>query len=253
MNSQSPDTAALFGDPTSMTVESGAGNITVLFPDVGNTRRHVQRILTGLDYSVLPIAGYTADTIVDIGANIGGFALYMNQQFPDARCVCFEPSPGAFNYLAENTKDIPNITAHHLGLFSQDSEMTLFDGASQGLQSSLYASAETSQSGTTVTLRHAERALEEFGPKHISILKVDKEGAEMPILLTLAGRLGGVDQVYLEYHSEQDRREIDTLLGETHVLAGASAKAAHRGTNHYLNKALLEAYPDLNVLKIART
>ena len=62
-----------------------------------------------------------------------------------------------------------------------------------------------------------------------------------------------VDQIYLEYHSEQDRREIDTLLVETHVLAGASAKAVHRGTNHYLNKALLEAYPDLNVLKIART
>ena len=50
------------------------------------------------------------------------------------------------------------------------------------------------------------------------MLKVDTEGCEVPIFASLLERLGGVKVIYLEYHSEADRRELDAMLSPTHQL-----------------------------------
>lgn len=177
----------------------------------------------------------------------------MAANFPDVQCHTFEPSPGAFPYLKRNADQFPGrVHAYPFGLFSEDAEMELYEGASQSLQNSLYPSPETSGDAYTVQLRHAGDVLEELGLSGISILKVDTEGAELPILHALSDRLNAIEQVYVEYHSEQDRREIDALLAPTHVLARASACLVHRGTNYYLRSDFLERYPELDTFRISR-
>ena len=243
----------LFGNPTFIPVESSLGNFNILFPDINNTRQHVTRILKGVDYRILSINGYDVESIVDVGANIGAFTIYMMIQFPKANCFCFEPSPGAFAYLEQNINTFKQAKAFPFGLYDSDAEMTLYDGAAQGLQNSLFCSAETASIGTKVELRNASQALDEYGPDNISILKVDTEGAEVPIFSTLASRLRTIDQIYVEYHSEKDRRAIDSILADTHVLAGAVSGAVHRGTNHYINTDLVERFPELSSLQINRS
>ena len=252
MSTASPLDSPLFGNPTSIALDSKSGEHTFLFPDIDNTKRHVEGILKGYEYRVLPIEGYEVDTIVDIGANIGAFAVYMALQFPDAQSYCFEPSAGALLYFRENTKAFPNIHLYEYGLYSDDCEMTLFDGAAQGLQNSLFKSAETANTGNVVQLKSANRTFSDLNLSQISILKIDTEGAEVPILGSLLDVLCRIDQIYVEYHSEQDRREIESLLSGTHVLAGALSNSVHLGINHYLSKTVLETFPHLELRKIER-
>ncbi len=42
------------------------------------------------------------DVVMDIGANIGMFALYMNQRFNPGKIFCFEPAPHCLEALEKN-------------------------------------------------------------------------------------------------------------------------------------------------------
>ena len=253
MNATPPKPESHYGNTSTIQVDAKSGSYRFQFPDVANTGLHVRRILEGKDYPVLAVPGYEVETIVDVGANLGAFTVFMAAHFSNARCFCFEPSPGAVEYLRQNVAQFPNAEVFSIGLFSEDTTMPLFDGASQCLQNSLYNSAETSESTQTVALRHAGRMINELQLDRISILKVDTEGAELPVLGALKNKLGDIDQIYLEYHSEDDRRDIEALLADTHVLAAATAKYIHRGTNHYVRSSLLKDYPTLNALRVDRS
>jgi len=239
-----------YGNISTIQVDAKSGSYPFRYPDVANTREHVRSILEGKDYPILPIRGYEVETVVDVGANVGAFTTYMAAHFNTAKYFCFEPSAGAVVFLRENVEQFPSAQVFPFGLYSEDTSMLLYEGASQSLQNSLFSSAETSASGNAVELRHAGRMFDELELGQISILKVDTEGAELPVLNSLSERLEKIDQIYLEYHSERDRREIDAMLGTTHVLAAASAKHIHRGTNHYVSMKLLVGHPELDILRV---
>ena len=48
-----------------------------------------------------------------------------------------------------------------------------------------------------------------------------------------------VKVLYVEYHSERDRRMIDEMLAETHVLWRGQVKFAYRGEFCYLKRELV--------------
>lgn len=253
MTAVPPQPQSHYDNTSTIQVDAKSGSFQFQYPDVANTGQHVRRILAGKDYPVLPIPGYSVETVVDVGANLGAFTIFMAAHFSDARFYCFEPSPGAVEFLRRNVAQTHSAKVFPIGLFSEDTSMSLFEGASQCLQNSLYNSAETSETTQTVELRHAGRMMKELKLDHISILKVDTEGAELPVLKALQARLSDIDQIYLEYHSEDDRREIEKMLAESHVLAGANAKHVHRGTNQYIRVGLLTEYPVLNTLRVDRS
>jgi hypothetical protein len=74
----------------------------------------------------------------------------------------------------------------------------------------------------------------------ISILKLDTEGCEVPILTALQNYLPQTEVIYLEYHSEFDRRRIDSMLDRTHVLFHAAVFEPHRGTIGYIAADVLD-------------
>ncbi|MDG2242067.1 MAG: FkbM family methyltransferase [Rhodospirillaceae bacterium] len=249
----SPQTQSHYANTSTIQVDAKSGSFQFQYPDVANTGQHVRRILAGKDYPVLPLPGYSVETVVDVGANVGAFTIFMAAHFSDARFYCFEPSPGAVEFLRRNVVQTQSAEVFPIGLFSKDTSMPLFEGAYQCLQNSLYNSAETSEETQTVELRHAGCMMNELELDHISILKIDTEGAELPVLEALGARLREIDQIYLEYHSEDDRKDIEKLLAESHVLAGANAKHVHRGTNHYIRVGLLTEYPALSTLRVDRS
>ena len=48
---------------------------------------------------------------------------------------------------------------------------------------------------------------------------LDTEGCEVPIFESLGDLLPSIKVVYLEFHSEPDRKTIDRMFGATHFLA----------------------------------
>jgi FkbM family methyltransferase len=58
---------------------------------------------------------YDIKTVIDIGANVGGFALEFAEILPNATFYAFEPIPSVFNEMVSNTKNI-NVKAFNYGL-----------------------------------------------------------------------------------------------------------------------------------------
>jgi hypothetical protein len=77
--------------------------------------------------------------------------------------------------------------------------------------------------------------------RNISIIKIDVEGMELEILSNLAPLLRQVDIFYVEYHSEQLRRNVEALLGPGYSLFAAEAGEADRGTVCFARTALIQS------------
>lgn len=228
--------------------------LSIRFPDSGNIRQHLHNIFVGNDYPRLPLpADYQIQTIVDVGANVGAAAIWFLGLSPQARVVCFEPSRENFECLEHNLKSFPQAEVFHCGLYSRDREATLHLGAQQGMQHSIVAGGETGSGTETISLKRACTEFDRLGLSRISILKIDTEGCEVPILEDLGvDRLAKVDMIYLEWHSEEDRRAIDAILAKDFLLASAMAPAPHRGNGAFIAKSLAARVPKIESLRIAR-
>jgi hypothetical protein len=88
--------------------------------------------------------------------------------------------------------------------------------------------------------------LTELNIESISVLKVDTEGLELPILRALGNNLLKTDVIYLEYHSERDRRDLDHLLADRFVLFASQATEPDRGTVCYVRADSLNQWRALS-------
>jgi FkbM family methyltransferase len=212
----------------------------------------IREILSGKAYPTpAKPEGYVLDTIVDVGANIGASALFFLAQNP-RRMVCFEPSAENFGFLRQNLTGLANVETYQWGLFSRDCDVPLYRGKHQNMQNSVIKSIETGDAYETIKLRRASAVMAELNIDRISILKLDTEGCEVPILTDLAALLPKVDLLYLEYHSEQDRRDLDAILAPNFILATAEAKCPHRGVNLYMAKRMVDGVPIYGAMALPR-
>ena len=221
------------------------------FPATGNLDAIVVKILSAQEYPILQLPGWAPRTVLDIGANVGAASLLFSLAYPNARVRAWEPSPSTAAFLRDNTAWRSQIEVAPVGLHDRHASVNLYQGTSQCAQASVSASVETrGDSFETITLVPAAEAIGHVeGPV---LLKIDTEGCEVPILANLPHVLAHTDVLFVEYHSEQDRRAIEALLAERFVLWRASAVAVHRGTLAYLSRPLVAAYPTLGALEIAR-
>jgi FkbM family methyltransferase len=123
-----------------------------------------------------------AETIIDVGANIGLFSYYARRQAPAARIFAFEADPATFKLLVENTRHL-SVDCSHRAVASCDDEIEFFS-APISAWSSMYAVLGAA-GGERVKVRATR--LSEFVRqreiRQIDVLKIDVEGAEYDILL----------------------------------------------------------------------
>lgn len=220
-------------------------------PCAGRTRRFhlfdtpigravAAQVLTGQSYPLVPFLG-SVRTILDVGANVGAASVYFALYYPLARVLAFEPDPACCVVARQNIADLPQVTLFEFGLSGRDERAALFLGSDDPATSSLHQSVLASDYTIEVELRHPEPLLSEQGVGDIDILKLDTEGSEVEILHALAPRLERTRAIYVEYHDEADRREIDRLLAPTHILFQGSIHTAHRGELCYVLNAGMPA------------
>ena len=220
------------------------------FPDEGNAATHIHDILTGNVYKPVQLKDFTPTRIIDIGANVGASAIYFHSQYPNAQVTCFEPSTKNFGYLTQNLQDIDHITLNPFGLSDTTKITTLFQGKTQCLQYSIFKNTEVSESGEQIQLKAAFDEVKKI-IENQTVIKIDTEGCEFPILNSIKTLFNQLQVIYLEFHSEKDRIGIDNLLNQTHGIWNASVKHPHRGDVCYLHRSLWENNPDITMWEIS--
>jgi FkbM family methyltransferase len=130
--------------------------------------------------------------VIDGGAHLGIFSLYIKQKYPQARIIAFEPDQRAFDLLNANLADNHCDQVHTVksGLFNQNTILRFAgDGADGGA-----IKADGSQEIQVVKLSDYIR-------EEVDYLKLNIEGAELEVLEEIEPKLGMVKELCLEYHA----------------------------------------------------
>jgi FkbM family methyltransferase len=146
-------------------------------------------------------------TIVDIGANMGSFAVYAAQSCPDAKIYCFEPEQQNFRLLKQNIEINEldgRVSAFQCAVASDNGRRELAVGESPLNSFHTIRNSVSHQTVDCMTLRNilADERLDT-----IDLLKMNCEGAEYEIL---------------EGCSENDFKRIANIRLEYHVLDAQS-------------------------------
>lgn len=190
---------------------------------------HVQSVLAGEYDTVYP---KTDPVILDIGANVGSFAYWASQRWPDSFIHCYEPLPENFALLEANLTPLAGRVALNHCAVGVPGRRKLFLGKNNCGEASFFDIGEQTNEWVYVDTR-APALL----PK-ADILKLDTEGAEVEILSGLPAL--DFDIALIEYHGEDNRRRIDSLL-ENHVLVGGQIRGLHRGVLKYAHRRLVRS------------
>lgn len=140
--------------------------------------------------------------ILDVGANVGIWALMAHDCFPECRIHCFEIMASTAEELRRKTADIPQITVNGCGLLDHEGEIELryFPGVSTITTMTAYPHQFECvlAKGRVVT---GDGYIERHGIDHVDMIKLDVEGAESLVLKGLAKIIseGRVDVVQFEY------------------------------------------------------
>lgn len=178
-----------------------------------------------------------APFIIDVGANIGLFSLYMKQKYPSSRILAFEPAPETYNVLSRNLElnNCSDVQALQYGLASEPDtkKLTYFPNLPGNStlvpeeKKKLYEEAVRKRGRETadarfggarqvdVKVERLSHFLEDYPDiKSIDLLKVDVEGAELDVIKGLDdAHWALVRNVVLEtWEPSGIRPEIEKLL-----------------------------------------
>jgi FkbM family methyltransferase len=188
---------------------------------------HVRKVFQG-EY-VRPYQ-HPDPVILDLGANIGGFAAWALKRSPNCFVHCYEPLPGNFERLRYNLRHLEGASLSLNNFAIGDTARTRpFLGKNNCGEASFFNLGEQSAQSVEV-VTNAPDVL-----SRAEILKFDTEGSEIDIVAGMP-RIN-FDVVLLEYHSEQNRRKSDELLSD-YLLIGGETRCLHRGVLKYVHRRL---------------
>ena len=148
--------------------------------------------------------------ILDCGANVGTFTVFMKQRIPESRIIAFEPDPVVFNVLERNVRrccGIEGVTLVNAAVLNRTVDRVAFhaDHCDAGRVTTAI------ESPTAIEVR-AVRLRDELAAP-CDLLKLDIEGAEVDVLLDCEDALKTVSRIFVEYHSfENQPQRLDQML-----------------------------------------
>ena len=156
------------------------------------------------DYLANGIRLGAGDTVVDIGANIGAFAvLAASIVGPSGRVIAFEPVSATFERLQANValNGFRNVQGRREGVEAQAGTISIRLGAKSALASAHgLIDGEATRVETAPCLTLAQ-VFERHGLARIQLLKIDCEGGEHGIFRSLTPEFAArIDQIAMEAH-----------------------------------------------------
>jgi FkbM family methyltransferase len=159
-----------------------------------------------------------AKIIVDVGANVGFFAIYASSINPDAEIHSFEPFPNNLAQLKRNL--LLNVSrcihSHPNAVSDKTGVTTLYFTPGDDSGCSLNQPKSQSCPVNTIGINDLYKTC---GVTNCDLLKMDCEGSELAILSAAAPDvLAKIETIIMEYHNPA---EVDTL---TAILSHAGFK-----------------------------
>jgi FkbM family methyltransferase len=149
---------------------------------------------------------YEAQSIIDVGANRGQFALFAIHRFPTAQLHCFEPVPVARNVLHKAVGERPAVRIHPLAIGSSAGQAVLHVSESDDSSSllapsprlmSIYPQTREVQQ-LTVEVARLDEVLEVADLRSPCLLKIDVQGFEQEVLTGAEGLFPMIDEILVE-------------------------------------------------------
>ena len=139
-----------------------------------------ERDVLSLVLDLLPMGG----TFVDVGANVGAFALPAACRVgPSGRVLAFEASPAVFPCLRANAavNGLTNVTAVHTAVCDMDGEVSFYPAPSDHFGMGALA-PQFDATPVTVPGMRLDHLLAAEMIRHVDVLKIDVEGFEQKVL-----------------------------------------------------------------------
>lgn len=151
-------------------------------------------------------------SILDIGANVGSFAIWASMRWPGSTVTSFEPHPGTFALLSRNTAGLSGIRAVNAALFPGGQKTARFlsrfagDGES-GLE--IYA-GDTFNPGA-MPESYEVAVVDPASLPSADVVKIDIEGGEGAVVAALD--LSRTSLFLAEFQNRANRAALHAALG----------------------------------------
>lgn len=170
-----------------------------------NMRPGIKQIMDG-EYDVPNLGDDAIKTVLDIGANIGGFTLWANKRWPKAFIHCYEPGSDNLKLWEENCKGINGLAAvTHAAITNKTGPVRLYHGTANGFLHSLkdigFQRKDDFEDVPAIAPANLPKA---------DFIKIDTEGSEVDILMGLD--VSDTIALAVEWHGKDDREEIPRML-----------------------------------------
>ncbi|WP_212003647.1 FkbM family methyltransferase [Chitinophaga sp. HK235] len=147
----------------------------------------------------------TLHTVLDVGANIGQFALAIAHRYPQAHVYSFEPVPATYRQLQQHTRKVPAIRTFNFALGSSEGALEFYSNEYSHASSALQVSPEQIQLQPQTARTHKMTVpvtqldhLQDLVLKSPTLLKLDVQGFEQEVLRGATVTLQQIDYLLFE-------------------------------------------------------
>lgn len=196
------------------------GKATVALRDPGYRRALRSSVLPAVEHQPILAALPPMAVVVDVGANVGQFALVARHAFPSARIISFEPLPEAgakvrslflgdarFECREMALSDVGGVAAFHVT--GADDSSSLLPVARRQVEE-FPASAPAGTLEVTTERLDEVLSVDDLGAGP-SLLKIDTQGTELAVLRGAGGLLDHLTHLLVEASF------VELYEGQAHV------------------------------------
>jgi len=154
------------------------------------------------------------DIVVDVGANIGLFSIYLAKKYPFLKIYSFEPFPINFSSFLKNLDEnkVTNVIPVPLAITADRRRISLLATEDNlGGATSYVYDPDASNKTEVVSSITLDDVFNMFDLKQIKMLKIDCEGGEYEILPTIK-RLSSIEYLVGEFHYLYGHRDPKPLV-----------------------------------------
>lgn len=197
------------------------------------------------------------DIVLDVGANIGYFALLAsNKVGTNGRVYAFEPIPRNYERLLKNLKanDVKNVESYNIGLSDKNEDLVMFIPEGNAGESSLSSKnwselrfgVKSKCETVKVNLAKFDDFFKKQGIAGAAVIKIDVEGAELKVIQGMKNYLKTNNSILI---MEILPILIEQTWGSVRDLIKTLVEIGFRKIYSFGKKESLSLSEDLNVIE----
>jgi FkbM family methyltransferase len=166
----------------------------------------------------------SGDVVIDAGANVGLFCVWLAKRFPDCRILAFEPATENFNVLQKNisASGVASIATYQAGLGAGDGFFALRRSGDRSYDFQVSLEPTDEHASDAIRLFSLASAIKEAKADRIALVKCDIEGSECELFGAATNDdLQRVERFAVEYHDNLRPGALKLLqerLASSHTL-----------------------------------